>query len=298
MALPEFGRSLPAMSSKIIAAYSEAPDAQDGISLAGALGTVTGGEVVVARVMQDLTTANAMDRPAQRLLRTRLDDTHTAAADALALAAPAEVFPLVDRSIPGALHELAHTLDAEFMTFGATHLGRLGRLLFGGGAESVVSGSPCTVAVAPHDFHQSGTWEPATIGVAYDASLEADAALEMARGLAVSAGATLRLIAVEPTWLQHRVRVGGPPSHGHELVELLDAAVERAGATVPTHRTLLSGDPAGTLANEAATLDALVMGSRGHGPLGRILLSSVSAELMRAPVCPLFVVPRRDDAPE
>ena len=78
------------------------------------------------------------------------------------------------------------------------------------------------------------------------------------------------------------------------LAELLDAAVERARASVPTERTLLSGDPAGTLANESADLGALVMGSRGHGPLGRILLSSVSAELMRSPVCPLFVVPRQD----
>ena len=66
---------------------------------------------------------------------------------------------------------------------------------------------------------------------------------------------------------------------------------------MPAERTLLSGDPAGTLANEAAELDALIMGSRGHGPLGRILLSSVSAELMRAPACPLFVVPRQNESP-
>ena len=176
MALPERGRSVPAMSSKIIAAYSEAPDARDGLALAGELATIAGADVVVARVMQDLTTANAMDRPAQRLMRSRLDETRVAAADALTRLDPIEVFPIVDRSIPGALHDLAHTLEAVFITFGATHLGRLGRLAFGGGAESVVSGSPCAVAVAPHGFREAGaTWKPATIGVAYDASREADA---------------------------------------------------------------------------------------------------------------------------
>ena len=294
MAPPASGRSVPEMSSKIIAAYSEAPDARDGLSFAGVLATAAGSEVVVARVMQDLTTANALDRSAQRLMRQRLDDTHGAAADTLARHEPVEIFPIIDRSIPGALHNLAEHLDADFIAFGATHLGRLGRLLFGGGAESVVTGSPCPVAVAPHGFSEAGAWTPGTIGVAYDASREADAALDLASGLAVSTGATLRLIAVEPTWLKHRVRIGGPPSHGEALIELLDAAVERASAIVPTERTLLSGDPAGTLANETASLGALVMGSRGHGPLGRILLSSVSAELTRSPVCPLFVVPRLD----
>ena len=166
----------------------------------------------------------------------------------------------------------------HLITFGSTHLGRLGRFAFGGGAESVLTGSPCPVAVAPHEFRESGAWRPRTIGDRLRREQRGrPRARACAQALALAAGATLRLIAVEPTWLKHRIRMGGPPPHGHDLMDRLDAAVERAQAIVPAERTLLSGDPAGTLGTEAAELDALVIGSRAHGPLGRVLLSSVSA---------------------
>jgi len=280
---------------KIIAAYNEAPDAQDGLALAGALAAFGGGEVLVARVMQDLTTANSHDRPAQRLMRQRMDETRRVVAETLGPGRSVEVFPIVDASIPGALHEVARREEADLMTFGATHLGRLGRLAFGGAAESVLTGSACPVAVAPHGFRDAGSWRPSTIGVAYDGTAEAEVALDFACDLAGITGAGLRLVAVEPSWLKHRIRVGGAPGHAHALEERLDEAAERGSVVAPVERTLLSGDPAGTLATEAASLEALIMGSHGRGPLGRVLLSSVSAALMHAPACPLFVVPRRGE---
>ena len=36
----------------------------------------------------------------------------------------------------------------------------------------------------------------------------------------------------------------------------------------------------------------LVVGSRGYGPLRRVLLGSVSTELVRSAPCPLIVTPR------
>lgn len=53
------------------------------------------------------------------------------------------------------------------------------------------------------------------------------------------------------------------------------------------------GDPARVL--EAAAregLDLLVLGSRGFGPLRRVLLGSVSSELVREAPWPVMVVPR------
>lgn len=284
------------MPRKIIAAYNDAPDAKDGLALAGALAAFSGGEILVARVMQDLTIANSLDRSAQRLMRQRMDETRRVVAETLGVGRSVEVFPIVDASIPGALHDVIRRERADLMTFGATHLGRLGRFAFGGAAESVLTGSTCPVAVAPHGFRDAGSWRPGVIGVAYDGSAEADAALDLAGHLVGITGAGLRLIAVEPSWLKHRIRVGGPPDHARGLEERLDDAAERASAWAPVQRTLLSGDPAGTLATEAASLDALVMGSHGRGPLGRVLLSSVSAALMHAPACPLFVVPRRGES--
>ena len=39
-------------------------------------------------------------------------------------------------------------------------------------------------------------------------------------------------------------------------------------------------------------MDLLVVGSRGYGPLRRVLLGSVSSELMHSAPCPVMVVPR------
>ena len=54
----------------------------------------------------------------------------------------------------------------------------------------------------------------------------------------------------------------------------------------------LTGDPSDQLANAAAELDVMVVGSRGYGPMRHALLGSVSAKLMRNCPAPLLVVPR------
>jgi nucleotide-binding universal stress UspA family protein len=52
-------------------------------------------------------------------------------------------------------------------------------------------------------------------------------------------------------------------------------------------------DPATVLADEAsAGLDLLVVGSRGYGPVRRIVLGSVVARLLRLAPCPVLVLPR------
>jgi nucleotide-binding universal stress UspA family protein len=53
------------------------------------------------------------------------------------------------------------------------------------------------------------------------------------------------------------------------------------------------GDPVRVLETEARDgLDLLVLGSRGFGPLRRVLVGSVSGELVRQAPCLLLVVPR------
>jgi nucleotide-binding universal stress UspA family protein len=56
--------------------------------------------------------------------------------------------------------------------------------------------------------------------------------------------------------------------------------------------TLLDGNAAGQLAQASERLDLLVVGSRGYGPLGAVVLGSVSNALVRTARCPLVVLPR------
>jgi nucleotide-binding universal stress UspA family protein len=78
-----------------------------------------------------------------------------------------------------------------------------------------------------------------------------------------------------------------------ESKRTLDDARHEAGETVPVETVLLAGVDAGELLRVAsAGLDVLVMGSRGYGPTRRVLLGSVSAEVVHASACPVIVVPR------
>ena len=46
------------------------------------------------------------------------------------------------------------------------------------------------------------------------------------------------------------------------------------------------------LARLSEGVDLLVCGSRGRGPLGRVMLGSVAAGVLRKARCPVLVVPR------
>jgi nucleotide-binding universal stress UspA family protein len=68
-----------------------------------------------------------------------------------------------------------------------------------------------------------------------------------------------------------------------------------AGATVSSFTE--PGDRAATaLAHRSRHLDLLVVGSRSHGPVRRLLLGSTSTRLVREAACPLLVVPRSAEA--
>ena len=164
-------------------------------------------------------------------------------------------------------------------------------------------GAPCAVAVAPAGFRER---EPAirVIGVGLDGSHESKAALASAVELGRAAGATLRLFAAaHPPAIGPR-RPSGYPTRDYmkalreSFQDDLDAALASVPDVLGASGELLHGPAARTLAAEAGKgVDLLCVGSRGHGPLRRVLLGSVSRELASQPPCPLLVVPRGAGGP-
>jgi len=59
---------------------------------------------------------------------------------------------------------------------------------------------------------------------------------------------------------------------------------------------VLDGDPAERLIERSASLDILVVGSRGYGPLHAVLVGGVSGRVVRAAQCPVIVTPRGVEA--
>ena len=184
----------------------------------------------------------------------------------------AEVVPIIDHRLARGLHEFAEAEDASILVLGSSHRGPLGRRLIGGTADVVLSGAPCPVAVAPPDYKSANPLSPAVFGVAYDGSPTARAALDLGVRLAQAAGATLRLIAVHHD------------GDAQELERGLAEAAATVPSQVPCETVLEAGDPVRRLLDQGEDeVGLLLAGSRGHGPLRRVLLGSVSRSLGLGP---------------
>jgi nucleotide-binding universal stress UspA family protein len=138
--------------------------------------------------------------------------------------------------------------------------------------------------------------------VAIDDSPTATAALEEAIDLARSDGARLLLLSVAspPRW-----RFTGPTYVPYPTDEELECAaydvLARAEALVPADVSVTSvvrvGTPAVEIVRRAVEgeHDLIVMGSRGHGLLGSLLLGSVSRAVVARSAVPVLVARRRSD---
>lgn len=196
------------------------------------------------------------------------------------------------------LQEVAEDVGADLIVVGSSHRGKLGRMLAGGTAESLLRGAPCAVAVAPRGFGADGVPELRRIGVGYDGSPEARLALDAAVALAKEHGAELRIVtivtppAIPPVGTTYSIGEAELGLLEEAAKERLDEAIEHVGPGVAVDGVTRMGSPLAALEEEAEALDLLVVGSRGYGPLRRALLGSVSQALMRSVSCPMLVTPR------
>lgn len=189
------------------------------------------------------------------------------------------------------LTDLAEAEGADLIVLGSTHRGPIGRVLAGSVATALFHGAPCAVVVAPRGWATEPHAGLGLIGVAFDGSAEATAALELAVALALARDATLRVIAIAP-YLGSGARPGATETSAEEWTERLERAVEAIPEEVEYETVLREGREATELALQGVELDLLVVGSRGYGPLRRTILGSVSGELVRTAPCPVLVVPR------
>jgi nucleotide-binding universal stress UspA family protein len=217
---------------------------------------------------------------------------------ALALLAAAKARAGVDASVAtvGAssvgrgLHQLAESRQADLLVIGSTRHGLLGRVLVGNDTRHALNGAPCALAIAPARYAQQPNLM-AEIGVAYNESPESDHALEFARSLARETGA--KVSAFETVTLPAYALMGGGAMIPDLTDGLLAAARKRiAGLGDDIEPQVAYGVPVEELTEYSASLDLLVVGSRGYGPVGRLVHGSVSQRLASSARCPLLVLAR------
>ena len=199
-----------------------------------------------------------------------------------------------------ALQDLAETRSTEVIVVGSCHRGGLGRALVGSVGERLLHGAPCAVAVAARGF-QDRVSSLTALGVAFDGRRESEAALQLAARVARSNGAPLRLIsALEPLqWMHASLSPGYSISWLDESRKAMHAlqaeTIARISDGLVIDGVVREGAAADVLTEESERdLDLLVLGSRGYGPLGRILLGGVSHHVARNAGCSVLIAPRPD----
>ena len=196
---------------------------------------------------------------------------------------------LVQGPTPGqVLHEQAEQRGSDLIVLGSCQRGALGRAMLGDDTRGALNGAPCAIAVAPAGYAEQPK-ALAKIGVGYDGSPESKVALQAARELAAATGAEIIAfhMVTLPAYAYGAI--------GAAVLANLDAAVEEAEKELRELDGVegraqygLSSD----LADLAADVDLLVVGSRGYGPWGRLVHGSTSSRLARHTRGPLLVIPR------
>lgn len=277
---------------KLIVGIEETEESRDALRLAKAFAAVEKAEVHVVAVLGYENIATGDDYY-EKVHKAHFDQVFSMAWEELGEGY--EEHRLTDTSPSAAITELAEELKAAVIVIGSCRRGAIGRLALGDTGTTLTAGSPCPVMVAPRGYARQEE-KPAfeRIGVGYDGTAESEIALREAARVARETGGGLRLIGVIPHLLSP-ARIGGTDRGFERLLrEEMESRLEAASDLddLECHVEMRVGNRADELAEASSDLDLLVMGSRGYGPLGRVLLGSVSTKVMRSAACPVVVIPR------
>jgi nucleotide-binding universal stress UspA family protein len=283
------------MYRKLIVGYDGGEQSEDALALGNLIADHSGAQLVVAGVFR----FDPLWGPTPAFREAEADYARKIERAAELVGAEAEAIP--SSSPARGLHELAEEIGADLIVVGSAHRGRVGQILVGSVGMRLLSGSPCSVAIAPLGFSDQADRRLTDVAVGFDGSPEAGIALAAAVDLARASGALVKVVAVAEAPVISYGKGAGPSQGRHELEraieemmrERLAEAVESVPEDVRVESALVRGEPASALA-EIAVVDGglLLVGSRGYGPLRRVLLGSVSATLVRSAPCPLVVSPR------
>jgi nucleotide-binding universal stress UspA family protein len=273
----------------IIVGVDEHQGGRDATALARKL-LAPGGSLMLARVC--ISDSVIGDNSSLAAEFAELSCGRGARADArFARAGDEELRRIESPSVGRGLHELACADAADLLVVGSCRRGLVGRVMIDDDTIDALNGAPCAVAIAPFGYaeHPAALSE---IGVGYNGSPESKDALEVARALAAESGA--RLSAFQAVSVPSHVSpvAGAKVNVTESPPAMVQQARGRITALGDIEPHAAYGVPAEELALYSASLDLLVVGSRGYGPVGRLVHGSTSRRLGQTARCPLLVLTR------
>ncbi len=284
------------MFSKIVIGFDESEGSKDALAYAGQLAERFDSEViVVTAIPSPIGGSFAPALPADAF--TRLQEQAVSAAEQAAAEIGGRAEVVESLSPARGVEQLAEDIGADLIVIGCSKA-EPGRVRAGRQARHMMHGASCAVLMAPVGHADSGTY-PERIGVAVNGSAESAHAVVTAAVLAE--GGTLSVISVATDFAEYWGHWGAT----FALSDLAEAArdvartdVEEAMAMLPVTATsegvVLEGSAAIELKGKSRDLDLLCLGSRRFGPVRRVLLGSVTSELVGDVGCAVLVSPRTD----
>ena len=283
---------------RVLVAYDGSERAEDALALALRLRAPSGGALTLASV-------RAHHRPWAGSERTAPADEPDAVADAVEAmlgearhrvppGVPVRVREILAASATRGLSELVEAVEADLAVVGSSSHAAPGSVAIERTAGRMLAGAPCAVAIPPAGARDAGPFRH--IGVAFDNSPEAHAAVAAAYGLARRDGAAVTLVRALP------VR-RGPVRRRAGAARAAAGPAPRAGGArrrrrrgaggVNPRAVLVRGTPQEAIAGTChGVVDLLVTGSRGFGALRRAFAGSVSEALVEGAPHPVLVIPR------
>ena len=196
------------------------------------------------------------------------------------------------------LHDVAEELGASLIVLGSQ---TERRLLATSTGERVIAGAPCPVAMPPRGWRDRALHDLGRNGAAFVPTPDGREALRVAAMLALRGGARLHVVTVvagPAEVMSYRIGEDVDRMYVSAAKETFEQSIEQAISELASDITasgevIVGDDPVETLAGMAnSSFDALFMGSRGYGPMRRVLLGGVASRLLRRLDIPAVIVPR------
>lgn len=285
--------------SSVVVGFDSSDSARDALTLGARFATAIGGTVLVAAV-HPASPAGAGHVDAEWLAAMREDaqDRLDRARAMLGDEIDADFRLVASGSAAHGLDDLAESMDATAIVVGSAKDGPLRRLLAGSTAERLLHGASVPVAVVPRGLRPGLADSVSVIGCAFIDTPDGHEALRVAADLAEQAHARLRVLTVVGQSREFAL-FGGREQR--EIAEgsrsdyqaAVDKAVEGLTQRVSASAELLTGEVGEALAAlDDRDVDLLVCGSRGYGPLRRVLLGGTSSRLVHHAATAVMVAPR------
>jgi nucleotide-binding universal stress UspA family protein len=286
--------------SRFAAGVDGFEEGADAAALAATLAAATGGELMLVTVIADPTLLPPVGLK-WRELRDQAQATVTGLRDELWPGARTVIE--TDFSVARGLQRVITLEHRDVLVVGSHRDRPAGEVTIGRTTRQLLGHLTCPLVIAPRGYRGGERRPIRVIGVGYDGSQEADAALAAAASLARRTEARLEIRAVIDDWIPS-FGLSGP--RGARVIadwgELVaddvahlrgqaDEAAARHGATDVTVAAV-SGAPSEILLAFAASVDLIVIGSRRWGAFARVLLGSTGEALVNGSRCPVLVAPR------